>query len=54
MVSAEPKGEAGNRLFHKCYGSPLALPVTALRRIDNVEWTGVRLQTTLITHEVNV
>ncbi len=29
--------------FHECYGSPLQPPITALRRVGNVEWTGVRL-----------
>jgi DMSO/TMAO reductase YedYZ molybdopterin-dependent catalytic subunit len=29
--------------FHECYGSPLKPPLEALRRIGNVEWTGVRL-----------
>ncbi|KIW13294.1 hypothetical protein PV08_08482 [Exophiala spinifera] len=29
--------------FHECYGSPVAPPTTALWRIGNVEWTGVRL-----------
>ncbi|KAK6380744.1 hypothetical protein LTS17_004944 [Exophiala oligosperma] len=29
--------------FHECYGSPVAPPTTALWRIGNVQWTGVRL-----------
>lgn len=29
--------------FHECYGSPLAPPTKALRRIGNVQWTGVPL-----------
>jgi DMSO/TMAO reductase YedYZ molybdopterin-dependent catalytic subunit len=30
--------------FHECYGSPIRPPDTALWRIGNVKWTGVRLQ----------
>lgn len=29
--------------FHECYGSPLKPPTDAVRRIGNVQWTGVRL-----------
>ena len=29
--------------FHECYGSPLMPPTKALRRVGNVEWTGVPL-----------
>jgi DMSO/TMAO reductase YedYZ molybdopterin-dependent catalytic subunit len=29
--------------FHECYGSPIKSPDTALWRIGNVKWTGVRL-----------
>ena len=29
--------------MHECYGSPLVPPTKALRRIGNVEWTGVPL-----------
>lgn len=29
--------------FHECYGSPLVPPTKALRRIGNVNWTGVPL-----------
>jgi DMSO/TMAO reductase YedYZ molybdopterin-dependent catalytic subunit len=33
--------------FHECYGSPLHPPTTAVRRIGNVHWTGVRLRDVL-------
>ena len=33
--------------FHECYGSPLKPPTEALRRIGNVVWKGVRLNTLL-------
>jgi DMSO/TMAO reductase YedYZ molybdopterin-dependent catalytic subunit len=33
--------------FHECYGSPLKLPTEPMRRIGNVTWTGVRLNTLL-------
>lgn len=29
--------------FHECYGSPLVPPKKALRRVGNVQWTGVSL-----------
>jgi DMSO/TMAO reductase YedYZ molybdopterin-dependent catalytic subunit len=33
--------------FHECYGSPLKPPTEALRRIGNVQWTGVPLNALL-------
>lgn len=33
--------------FHECYGSPLVPPTKALRRIGNVQWTGVCLRSLL-------
>ncbi|OAL44247.1 molybdopterin binding oxidoreductase [Pyrenochaeta sp. DS3sAY3a] len=33
--------------FHECFGSPISPPTTALWRVGNVEWTGVRLATLL-------
>jgi DMSO/TMAO reductase YedYZ molybdopterin-dependent catalytic subunit len=30
--------------FHECYGSPLKPAITALWRVGNVQWTGVRLR----------
>jgi DMSO/TMAO reductase YedYZ molybdopterin-dependent catalytic subunit len=37
--------------FHECFGSPLTAPTTALWRVGNVTWTGVRLHTLLALAE---